>query len=563
MKPKSTILHIVIACLTILANTFHMYPHDDNSHNEDTNVASHIYPDSIQAASEPSLNIVKTDAASLPEPQATNLTSFPSTRGSTHISKAFEIDKNKEVGEIPYTSSTNKFGAKTYEVPIEVYSGINGFQPALALTYNSQNGNSITGKGWTLSGISSIRRTVKNLYYDGKADGVRMNGDDAFTLDGVRLIKTDSSDKTCIQYETEYGHIKVNGYRSGDIQTYFEVFYPNGEKGVFGYEDSRSQEMEYPLTVMTDLDDNIIEYKYDHPDSHYLITGISYNGCSVEFSYMKRQDPLLIYSGGKKVQESSLLHSITAKHGQFPIGTYELAYTYISGTALLSDINYYVGSKALNPLRFFYGDDSNITEGFETATTKLYEYYDSNPKNLKSSRGRLYYEECEDVFVVYPNRNPYWRKTHDGANYDQYINNYPEDAKIFAYSDLGSGCYMPLADLTTGKGFIDAFCADIDGRMEESLIRINNYVSGDKDIIEFSVYRIANGASLYKAYTRTYEWCAAHIDRSNGKSVYPKFFHAGDFNGDGKTEVLAISTQDPFGPDTGESVCRIFDLSTD
>ncbi|MDE6522925.1 MAG: FG-GAP-like repeat-containing protein [Muribaculaceae bacterium] len=560
MKHRLINLQAILVCLTIFATTFQIFSYNDFNHNADLNEASEVYFDSILSTLRPSLKIVKEELSSTNETQITNKKLVPATRGSSHIPKTFEIDRTKEVGEIPYNSSTTKTGAKTYEVPIDVYPGINGFQPALALSYNSQNGNSITGKGWTLSGISSIRRIPKNLYYDGMVDGVNMRWDDSFTLDGVHLIKTDTSDKSCILYESEYGHIKVKGYSTGNVQTYFEVFYPNGEKGIFGYKDSNAQQIEYPLTTMTDLDGNRIEYKYDHAEGHFRITNISYNGCSVEFSYIGREDPILMYCGGTKISESSLLKRITAKHGTFSIGSYDLSYTYVSGTALLSDITYSFGAKALNPLKFFYDDDADITEGFETSSTKLGIYYEEPPQRLKSSRGRLNYDTNEDVVIVYPKANPYYRYASSQSGYDVYFNQYPEDAKILVYSDLNGEYDLSNDPLITGNGFIDILCADLEGKMEESIVKINNYVSGNKDIVEFSVYKMVFGTFPNKAYTRTFEWGAAHKDRTGRFSVYPKFFHAGDFNGDGKTEILVISTHHPFGNNTDTSTCQVFDL---
>ena len=60
-----------------------------------------------------------------------------------------------------------------------------------------------------------------------------MNTNDAFVLDGLRLIKI-SENASQIRYESEQGNIKAVAYISGTLVKYFEVFYPNGNKGVFG-----------------------------------------------------------------------------------------------------------------------------------------------------------------------------------------------------------------------------------------------------------------------------------------------------------------------------------------
>jgi len=56
-------------------------------------------------------------------------------------------DNLRAVGEIPIYSDVSPTGAMTYEVPLEIPPGINGFQPEIALVYNSQSGNGINGNG--------------------------------------------------------------------------------------------------------------------------------------------------------------------------------------------------------------------------------------------------------------------------------------------------------------------------------------------------------------------------------------------------------------------------------
>ena len=150
---------------------------------------------------------------------------------NTYVPTTVTIDKSKAVGEIPIQTGVSPTGAKTYTVPIQVYPGINGFEPQLSLAYNSQQGNGIVGIGWGIGGVQSIMRTSRNIYYDGKPQGALRTKADAFVLDGMRLIKI-SENATTINYESEQGNIKVKAFLSGDVVKYFEVFYPNGTKGI-------------------------------------------------------------------------------------------------------------------------------------------------------------------------------------------------------------------------------------------------------------------------------------------------------------------------------------------
>ena len=100
---------------------------------------------------------------------------------NTYLPSTVTIDKSKAVGEIPIQTGVSPTGAKTYTVPIQVYPGINGFEPQLSLAYNSQQGNGIVGIGWGIGGVQSIMRTSRNIYYDGKPQGaLRTKGDASY-----------------------------------------------------------------------------------------------------------------------------------------------------------------------------------------------------------------------------------------------------------------------------------------------------------------------------------------------------------------------------------------------
>ena len=97
------------------------------------------------------------------------------------------INTSLAVGQIPISSSVSPTGAKCYNVPIDIVPGRQGFQPNISLSYNSQAGNGLLGMGWNISGLSSIERVNKNMFYDGKNDIPAFSKDDVFALDGVRL----------------------------------------------------------------------------------------------------------------------------------------------------------------------------------------------------------------------------------------------------------------------------------------------------------------------------------------------------------------------------------------
>ncbi|WP_162903463.1 SpvB/TcaC N-terminal domain-containing protein [Taibaiella koreensis] len=100
--------------------------------------------------------------------------------------------------------NVSDLGGVNYNVPIQIPAGINGMQPALSLSYSSQNGNGIMGMGWSLAGISAIMRVANTIYNDKNVAGVSLTASDRFALDGKRLIATSGTyGAAASQYHTE------------------------------------------------------------------------------------------------------------------------------------------------------------------------------------------------------------------------------------------------------------------------------------------------------------------------------------------------------------------------
>lgn len=138
-----------------------------------TNEAFRAYNDSVYNSMYPSASLSITDSNNIDSTFLDNAITTTADLSSS-FPDAVDIDRDKEVGQIPIISGTNQFGAKTYEVPIEVFPGNHEMTPNISLSYNSLAGNSFLGMGWTLAGIPCITREPSSIYYNGETGPVAL-----------------------------------------------------------------------------------------------------------------------------------------------------------------------------------------------------------------------------------------------------------------------------------------------------------------------------------------------------------------------------------------------------
>lgn len=520
------------------------------------------YEDSLINSLYPRPILIQSDTSSLLQDNNTN---GPARVTKSFVPNSVSINKSLAVGEIPIKSGTSPMGAKTYEIPIEIYPGMNNFTPQLSLSYNSMSGNSVIGVGWSISGLSTISRSGKNKFYDGKTQGIVMDNSDSFILDGMRLVHL-STGNGYYTYESTQGNIKAKAYFTGDVIKYFEVFYPDGRMGVYGFTNNTVNKLNYPITSIKDLFGNTITYNYISNGNTYNILSTNYNGVSVIFKYQNsRQDPIIAYSGGQAVSETKLLQEIECKFGSKSLRTYTLGYTTQNEKSLLTQVGLSSSGNSFNPIRFYYGN-GNIASGYTSSKIKLwYGYKADNSNQLKAIRGKFNYFSGTEGVIIFPNRNPYWKHYKHGTAFrhaqNTFNNLYKGDEEILLYSDLSLGYGIPMKGLKTEKGFIDIIGADLYGTQEDNAIKINDVVIDDNnEKVTFAVYRPNGTTGIGKAYTREYTFSTVHKDSGGGKSVQPKFYYTGDFNGDGRMEVMAVSVHQPLGDTKKPSKCYIFDL---
>lgn len=472
-----------------------------------------------------------------------------------YVPTTHQINTQKKVGQIDITSGISPSGARTYTVPIAVYDGIRKFNPELSLVYNSQQGNGLLGMGWSISGLSTICRTIRTPHYDGKIAHIAFNRDDAFMLNGMRLVKVDS-----VTYLSEHGYIRAKANYSGNSLQYFDVSYPNGRTAIFGYKTNTTNNLYYPLTELSDLWGNTITYHYTPKENHYQINKITYNGASIEFSFSKtRIDPVSFYISGKKVTENSLLNSITCKFGNTVLGIYKFSYKNEKllklKQSLLEKIEYLSGTESFPPLHFYYGK-GNDAIGYDTQTSVCSGFV-SNPSQNRSVIARNATNSWTDLIVEVPNYNPYVIQVEG----DSWIENgYPNNANVYYLYPQDTQIEQRQL-INCGNGFIDILAADITGSGRDRIIQINNtVVNKNTDQVTFTIYNGEYPVISGQPLQHTYKFSTLHSS-IYGNGIQPKYYYPGDFNGDGKTEILAVSAHQPFGDTNLPSKCYVFELN--
>lgn len=474
------------------------------------------------------------------------------------------IRKDYAVGQIDLSSGISSTGAKTYTVPIATYPGIRNLNPGLALTYNSQQGNGLIGVGWSLAGLSNIYRTSHTIHYDGDVEQIGMNRSDAFMLDGLRLLRVDS-----VTFLTEQGYIRAKTHYTGDVLQYFDVCYPDGKTAVFGYKDNTENQLYYPLTELSDLWGNTITYQYNfnYEHNHYQVQKINYNGASVEFGYERRPDPVAFYLGGKEIIENTRLQTITCKFGTKELGKYTLSYQnaeHLAGKpSLLQNITYEAGGKKINPLIFYYGKNkSQLTYTTEEINCPDIWHGGEEAHSAQFVVGRMMGNGYSDILASVSGKTPYIQD--NTKDFECFYNPFNLSDYIYTYTLLGSGNGEAKKSFPCGTGFVDLLAADISGRGRDFLIQVNNEVVDKQyDQVRFTVH---NGPvfSIYDepspSFTRTFKFPTVHTSAKGMRSIQPKFYYPGDFNGDGKIEILAVSAHQPFGNTNLPSTCYLFDL---
>ena len=326
------------------------------------------------------------------------------------------------VGSLGGTIDVGLMGGAVYSIPIDLPAGINGLQPSLAITYNSQGGNGLMGWKWDLVGLSSITRSGKTRYHDGSVGGITLNDYiDCFLLDGQRLIKT--------QQQFNYDEFKIEQDDNSRIRAYYElkngyryigkfkVWKANGTIFEYGYtvdsriiaQDDRLGVVSWLVNKIIDRNGNAIQFFYNtnYQSGEYYIRQIQYTANDalgikpefiVDFIYSNTNilDYTFKYIGGNILQKKKCLEHINISHndGSNPLEQYtfvyesdvhpisfdnfhRIKYDSVQTRHRLSKIYYQNGDDALNPTRISWTStgDNSVLQHWDISDTAIYNNY--------------------------------------------------------------------------------------------------------------------------------------------------------------------------------------------
>ncbi|OXG06084.1 RHS repeat-associated protein [Flavobacterium araucananum] len=245
-----------------------------------------------------------------------------------------------EVGITDGQLSVSLSGAANYTVPIAVPQGINGVEPKISLTYNSQGGNGVAGYGWEINGVSGITRIASSKFHDGVSDPVDFDSLDRFALDGQRLIlKAGVYGGDGAQYETEnFSNLKITSYGvhpngSNYGPQYFKVQYPDGSISFYGNSTDSRSITTWGITTWQNSKGVSVNYQYVAANNDLNISSILYGTVlntnpvnEIQFGYTVRKRPEQSYIGGESILKNKILSEIAVFTNNVGYRRYALSY---------------------------------------------------------------------------------------------------------------------------------------------------------------------------------------------------------------------------------------------
>lgn len=453
-------------------------------------------------------------------------------------------------GTMPGDFHVDNRGAANYVVPLQVPPGVNGMQPDLSISYDSQAGNGVMGIGWSLNtGVDDVITRGRTIYArDGYSDGVDYsddNSEDRLYLNGRRLIAVNGDyGKSGCEYRIEIGGFdKIVQFGSGTTSS-FVLTKPNGVVYTYGgTTDSRlvlrlnstttnNQVTEWRISSVKDLQGNEIAYTYETYesgsttkiyDNTLYLSEVKYGSSGnyrfrIAFGYSTgRSDNIRQYSCGYGTRVSQKLDSIRV----FGVGD-DVAYvTYIldydSDNVALSN-NGKSGRLRLASVMAMFNDG--------TYTNKTTFTWSNKSASYLSPLARTWHMDTGSQATGY-----YAAQDVDGDNMPELVTYFNDYIWVYKLWNNSSAFQLQTKALADGEAWDSTVLSfgdvDSDGTLD-IIAGINN---------KMQVYRMVNGS--LKPYYSGFQTVFTSLHGSNSYAAGNYMYELLDLNNDGRNQLVA------------------------
>lgn len=498
------------------------------------------------------------------------------------VEDRFYNDVTKVVGNTPTSAIVSANGAAIYTIPIAVPKGYGDFAPSISLNYNSQTGNNIAGFGVGISGFSVITRGAKDIYHDGTAQGIKYQSDDAYYLDGKRLLlKSGTAGTDGALYAPEGEALtqilmhNTNGEIWFEISTTDGMRYEYGRSSVSRQEFTRNGSTIATAWYVSKAENPIgltLTYYYYH-DQYYLYPwSILYgNGNSVDFEYEERYDKQPFVLGTTQGSMSLRLKKIKTKYNGNVYRQYQLGYITDKVARLSSVAEQDANGNSFHPVLFEWNEIGELTPQSTDVSVSL-----ALTDNCGFVTGDVNGDGKDDIIQLYinPNNNYTYAYVSCSTGSDSFtapivcrfskisleessisihellpaITDFDGDGKddiLFPYLSQSGNTYSYRMEYILGKDIVTSSGTIFSQQTavlsaSESLYSIADFNNDGKcDIVVMGKTPTGNN---YPCHLLNYNG-TAFVSNNFTLSLtsIPKRLFAADFNHDGLTDIMAVS----------------------
>jgi len=523
-------------------------------------------------------------------------------------------------GTTPVQFAVTPGGAAQYSVPIAAPPGTAGMAPSLALAYNSQGGNGLLGIGWSLSGLSAITRCPKTLIQDGVKSAIKYDSSDSYCLDGQRLVVVNGGTygANLTEYRTERdGFSRIISNESSGTPSatsgpaWFKVWTKSGQILEFGDTTDSAIEAQGKLAVkvwsvnkISDTKGNYltITYTEDNTNGQYYPARIDYTRNdnitpalaaynSVRFSYLARPntDITPLYDLGSKVSITVLLSDIQTYANVNGTDTlvkdYHLSYGLSAGTqrsklSILTECDGLATSTTttcLSPTYFTYSDGSGnvnfsplsgsnsvtmlpLTKSDGTIGYRLGDFNGDGKTDIlaygNATSSEILLSKGDGSFTVITPSIQLPQLNQSNGTIGFQLGDFNGDGKtdILIYGDTlsNNALYLSNGDgnftkaslfnltqtsLNKSDGTIGFQLGDFNGDGRTDILTYGDYVSNN------ALY-LSNGDGSFQPSPTSFNLTQTSLNTSSAVQGFLGF-QLGDFNGDGKTDILTYGDTAP------------------